>query len=54
MKMTYIIKWMLAIMITGLLLWIHVAFPAFPEEILPLIGLAVVLVILKFFQRMEE
>lgn len=54
MKMTYLIKWLLAIAITGLLFGLHLLFPGFPQELIPILELVVILIVLKIFQAYEK
>lgn len=54
MKMIYLIKWLLAIGVVALLFSFQLLFPMFPKELIPIIGLAAILIILKIFQAYEK
>ncbi|WP_142323159.1 hypothetical protein [Streptococcus cristatus] len=54
MKWTYLCKWILAILVVVGLSYLHLKGDFIPKEILPVVGLILIVVILKTFQAYEK
>ena len=54
MKWTYLCKWLLAILVVVGLSYLHFTANFIPKEILPFVGMFLIVVILKFFQAYEK
>ena len=54
MKWTYLSKWLLAILVVVGLSYLHFQANFIPKEILPFVGIILVVVILKIFQAYEK
>ncbi|KXT83269.1 hypothetical protein ACVRXQ_06370 [Streptococcus panodentis] len=54
MKINDLFKWLLASAIIALLFGLHLLFPAFPQELIPLLSLAAIIIVLKIFQAYEK
>ena len=54
MKWTYLYKWLLAILVVITLSYLHFTANFIPKEILPFVGMFLIVVILKIFQAYEK
>ena len=54
MKWTYLCKWLLAILVVVGLFYLHFKADFIPKEILPFVGIILIVVILKIFQAYEK
>ena len=54
MKWTYLSKWLLAILVVVGLSYLHLQANFIPKEILPFVGIILIVVILKIFQAYEK
>ena len=54
MKWTYLSKWLLAILVVVGLSYLHLQANFISKEILPFVGIILVVVILKIFQAYEK
>ena len=54
MKWTYLCKWLLAILVVVGLSYLHFQANFIPKEILPFVGVILIVVILKIFQAYEK
>ena len=54
MKWTYLCKWVLAILVVVGLSYLHLQANFIPKEILPFVGIFLIVVILKIFQAYEK
>jgi len=54
MKRTYLYKWILAILVVVGLSYLHLQANFIPKEILPFVGVVLIVVILKMFQAYEK
>ena len=54
MKWTYLSKWLLAILVVVGLSYLHLKANFTPKEILPFVGMFLIVVILKIFQAYEK
>ena len=54
MKWTYLYKWILAILVVVGLFSLHLQADFIPKEILPFVGMFLIVVILKIFQAYEK
>ena len=54
MKWTYLSKWILAILVVVGLSYLHLQANFISKEILPFVGIILVIVILKIFQAYEK
>ena len=54
MKWTYLSKWLLVILVVVGLSYLHLQANFIPKEILPFVGVVLIVVILKMFQSYEK
>ena len=54
MKWTYLCKWILAILVVVGLSYLHLQADFIPKEILPFVGMFLIVVMLKIFQAYEK
>ena len=54
MKWTYLCKWILAILVVVGLSYLHFKANFIPKEILPVVGMILIVLILKIFQAYEK
>ena len=54
MKLTYLCKWLLAILVVVGLSYLHLQADFISKEILPFVGFILIVVILKTFQAYEK
>ncbi|MFS9042687.1 hypothetical protein QM894_08970 [Streptococcus cristatus] len=54
MKWTYLSKWLLAILVVVGLFYLHLQVNFIPKEILPVVGMFLIVVILKISQPYEK
>ena len=54
MKWTYLYKWLLAILVVVGLFYLHLQANFKPKEILPFVGIILIVVILKIFHAYEK
>ena len=54
MKWTYLCKWILAILVVVGLSYLHFKTNFIPKEILPFVGMFLIVVMLKIFQAYEK
>ena len=54
MKWTYLCKWLLAILVVVGLFYLHLQANFIPKEILPFVGMFLIVVMLKIFQAYEN
>ena len=54
MKRTYLYKWILAILVAVGLFYLHLQSNFIPKEILPVVGMILIVLILKIFQAYEK
>ena len=54
MKWTYMLKWGLGFLVVLVLIFLHLQFDFIPKEILPFVGMFLIVVILKVFQAYEK
>ena len=54
MKWTYLCKWILALLVVVGLFYLHLQASFIPKEILPFVGVILIVVILKIFQASEK
>ena len=54
MKWTYLCKWLLAILVVVGLSYLNLQANFIPKEILPFVGVVLIVVILKMFQSYEK
>ena len=54
MKWTYLCKWILAILVVVGLSYLHLQANFIPKEILPIVGIILIVLILKIFQAYEK
>ena len=54
MKRTYLCKWILAVLVVVGLSYLHLQANFIPKEILPFVGVILIVVILKMFQAYEK
>lgn len=54
MKWTYMLKWGLGFLVVLVLIFLHLQFDFIPKEILPVVGIFLIVVILKIFQAYEK
>ena len=54
MKWTYLSKWLFAILVVVGLSYLHLQANFIPKEILPFVGVVLIVVILKMFQSYEK
>lgn len=54
MKWTYLYKWILAILVVVGLSYLHFKANFIPKEILPFVGMFLIVVMLKIFQAYEK
>ena len=54
MKWTYLSKWLFAILVVVGLSYLHLQANFIPKEILPFVGVILIVVILKMFQSYEK
>ena len=54
MKWTYLSKWLFAILVVVGLSYLHLQANFIPKEILPFVGIILIVVILKTFQAYEK
>ena len=54
MKWTYLCKWLLAILVVVGLSYLHLQANSIPKEILPFVGVILIVGILKIFQAYEK
>ncbi|MCY7023650.1 MULTISPECIES: hypothetical protein [Streptococcus] len=54
MKLTYLCKWILAILVVVGLSYLHFQANFIPKEILPFVGVILIVVMLKIFQAYEK
>ena len=54
MKWTYLYKWLLAILVVVGLSYLHLQANFIPKEILPFVGVILIVVMLKIFQAYEK
>ena len=54
MKWTYLCKWILAILVVVDLSYLHLQADFIPKEILPFVGVILIVGILKIFQAYEK
>ncbi len=53
MKWTYMLKWGLGFLVVLVLIFLHLQFDFIPKEILPVVGMILIVLILKIFQAYE-
>ena len=54
MKWTYLSKWLFAILVVVGLSYLHLQVDFIPKEILPVVGMILIVLILKIFQAYEK
>ncbi len=54
MKRTYMLKWGLGFLVVLVLIFLHLQFDFIPKEILPFVGIILIVLILKIFQAYEK
>ena len=54
MKWTYLSKWLLAILVAVGLFYLHLQSNFIPKEILPFVGVVLIVAMLKMFQAYEK
>ena len=54
MKWTYMLKWGLGFLVVLVLIFLHLQFDFIPKEILPVVGMILIVLILKIFQAYEK
>ena len=54
MKWTYMLKWGLGFLVVLVLIFLHLQFDLIPKEILPFVGIILIVLILKIFQAYEK
>lgn len=54
MKWTYMLKWGLGFLVVLVLIFLHLQFDFISKEILPIVGMILIVLILKIFQAYEK
>ena len=54
MKWTYMLKWGLGFLVVLVLIFLHLQLDFIPKEILPVVGMILIVLILKIFQAYEK
>ena len=54
MKWTYMLKWGLGFLVVLVLIFLHLQFDFIPKEILPFVGMFLIVVMLKILQAYEK
>ena len=54
MKWTYMLKWGLGFLVVLVLIFLHLQFDFILKEILPFVGIILIVLILKIFQAYEK
>ena len=54
MKRTYMLKWGLGFLVVLVLIFLHLQFDFIPKEILPFVGIILIVAMLKFPKRMKN
>ena len=54
MKWTYMLKWGLGFLVVLVLIFLHLQFDFIHKEILPVVGMILIVLILKIFQAYEK